>query len=214
MAGDLPAESTLRHLSTPAHSRSGGTDESYTEDHDEFDQYSRTSDYASTELVGDSDYLADNSCFVTADELFSDASLPTLEEVLAKAAPSQTSDRDESGAAIQGGEGETAPCDGSEPDAEGDLCAEGLNATGAGFDAPDEAGDDDDAVSLGSESEAHSDALSVALQDPVTAQEYHDLAAQSDDMGPPAARTSDMENWTSPYDEMREAIARINGPYI
>ncbi|TEB17636.1 hypothetical protein FA13DRAFT_1720562 [Coprinellus micaceus] len=34
----------------------------------------------------------------------------------------------------------------------------------------------------------------------------------SDDLGPLAARTSDMEKWPSPYNSMFDAISRINGP--
>jgi hypothetical protein len=69
---------------------------------------------------------------------------------------------------------------------------------------PDEAGhdSDDDAVSLGSEG------------GPITGDESLDNSqASSDDMGPPAERTSDMERWPSIYDEMGDAISRINGPH-
>ncbi|KAJ3542857.1 hypothetical protein NMY22_g3349 [Coprinellus aureogranulatus] len=42
--------------------------------------------------------------------------------------------------------------------------------------------------------------------------EQRSIVASSDDMGPPADRTSDMEGWFSPYDCMYDAIAMINGP--
>ena len=75
-----------------------------------------------------------------------------------------------------------------------------------GVDAGDAAGDDgEDAVSLRSEEDLESDAEDEIFGTP--------SAATSDDMGPPAARTSDMEKWDSIYDCMGEAISRINGPH-
>lgn len=216
ITGDNPAQGTLRQISSPILSENGASTLSSDEGHGDGYGQLDSSDYALTEKADDNNYAPAES-FATAWEFLSDDSLPPLMSLFSKKNRSRSVDRDEPQELTE--ESVETPLD-IRPlsPVEGSLWTGEFDIGSTELNAPDEAGHDEEGGFPDSEvaGSFDSDGVSLGSGDPVAedAQETASWAALSDDMGPPAERTSDMENWVSPYDGMRDAIARINGPYV